>query len=102
MRYHIMMAVVTTLAVVFSCSAAQEFPLPEAVTFLGTEQAASQLKKAVFAVQIEGNVQDQDKSNDWIPIGSGFFVVGTNAVVLGVTCNHVVTKPLAAGKQVVW
>ena len=100
MRYHITMAVVTTLAVVFSCSAAQEFPLPEAVTSLGAEQAASQLKKAVFAVQIEGNMQDQDKGNDWIPIGSGFFVVGTNAVVLGVTCNHVVAKPLAAGKQI--
>ena len=88
------------VAIQGACLAAQEFPLPEAVTFLGTEQHAKQLKKAVFAVQIEGNRQDQDKSNDWILMGSGFFVVGTNGVVLGITCNHVVVPALAAKKSI--
>lgn len=73
---------------------AKDFSYADSVTYLGTEQIAKQLKRAVFAVQIEGNHKDQEKSNDWIPIGSGFFVLGTNNVVLGVTCNHVVADHL--------
>lgn len=88
------------LAIQTVCLAQQEFPLPEAVTFLGTEQHAKQLKKAVFAVQVEGNMQDQDKNNDWMLIGTGFFVVGTNGVILGITCNHVVVPPLATKRNV--
>jgi S1-C subfamily serine protease len=76
------------------------FPYADAVTFLGTEGAAKQLKKAVFAVQLQGNIQNQDKSDDWLLIGSGFFVAGANSVVVSVTCHHVVAKPLREGTQV--
>ena len=79
---------------------ARDFSYADAVTFLGTEDAAKQLKKAVFAVQIEGNIQNQNKADDWRLIGSGFFVADANSVVLGVTCYHVVEKPVREGRQV--
>jgi hypothetical protein len=73
----------------------------DAITFVGAEQAASNLVRSVFVVQVPG-----DGSNDWRTIGSGFFVSGTHTArtaVVGVTCQHVVetatrlSKPLYAG-----
>lgn len=100
MRQCITLTIAISLAVQLTCSAQQEFPLPEAVTFLGTEQAAGQLKKAVFAVQIDANIQGQSTNKNWLLIGTGFFVFGTNNAILGVTCNHVVAGPLAASKDI--
>jgi hypothetical protein len=57
-------------------------------TFVGTEQASSNLVRSVFVVQVPG-----DTSNDWETVGSGFFVEGTatgRVAVIGVTCDHVV------------
>ena len=82
-------------------SPAQGLISPESVTFLGAEQAASNLVRSVFVVQVPG-----DGSNDWQTLGSGFFVSGTlttRAAVIGVTCHHVVdaaarlNKPLYTG-----
>jgi S1-C subfamily serine protease len=81
-------------------TSARDFSYADAVTFLGTEAAAKQLKKAVFAVQLQGNTQNQNKADDWLLIGSGFFVPGEKSVVLGVTCYHVVEKPLEKGVEV--
>jgi len=75
-------------------------PYADAVTFLSTEAVAKQLKKVVFAVQIEGDNKNENKADDWLLIGSGFFVGGANSVVLGVTCYHVIDKPLAEKRQV--
>ena len=60
-------------------------PYAEHVTFSFTEDAASNLVRAVVAFQVPGNT-----TNDWTAIGSGFFVLGTNDVALCVTCAHVV------------
>lgn len=79
---------------------AKEVALADSVTYLGTEQIATAIKKTVFAVHIEGNLKDEDKSNDWIPIGSGFFVQDTNRTVLGITCAHVVAAPLGKKKAI--
>jgi hypothetical protein len=77
-------------------------PNPNPITFLGAERVASNLVRSVFVVQVPG-----DGSNDWQTLGSGFFVSGAptarGAVVIGVTCNHVVEmsvkldKPLYVG-----
>jgi hypothetical protein len=92
--------IVSLIIFLAAYSTATEIPKPEAVTFLGTERSAAQLKKAVFAVQLEGNTQNKDKNDDWILIGSGFFVKGTNSVVLGVTCKHVVAPAINAKKNI--
>jgi S1-C subfamily serine protease len=90
------------LFIISSSSVAQkrDFPYADAVTFLGTENHSKQLKKVVFAVQIEGNQSNQDKKDDWIFLGSGFFVSGKNKKILGVTCKHVVDPASKAKKAV--
>lgn len=87
MKFIILILIILNVELV---AQSKEFALGSATTYLGTELYAKVLKKAVFAVQIEGEIKDLDKSNDWISIGSGFFIQGMNKVVLGITCNHVV------------
>ncbi len=62
--------------------------LPTDSAFVGAEQAASNLVRSVFVVQVPGG-----GSNDWQTVGSGFFVSETSTgrmAVVGVTCHHVV------------
>ncbi len=69
----------------------QQIVVPGAVTFIGSEGAASIEVQGVFALQV-AQIR-QDNSHNWVPVGSGFFVPserGTNDIVLGVTCKHVV------------
>ncbi len=94
MQNKTMIPAIVFLALVPIICTAQDTPRADAVTFLGTELSAVQLKKAVFAVQI------QENNNKWIPIGTGFFVLGSNSVVLGVTCKHVVAQGSAAKKEI--
>lgn len=79
---------------------ATEIPKPEAITFFGTEESAAQLKKAVFAVQLQGNIENKDRNDDWIIIGSGFFINGEDSKILGITCKHVVANALAEKKDI--
>ena len=86
---------VTTRADVVS--APQGLPNPDS-TFVGTEQAASNLVRSVFVVQVPG-----DNSNDWQTVGSGFFVGGTatgRTAVVGVTCHHVVETAAKLNKGI--
>jgi S1-C subfamily serine protease len=69
-----------------------EIPRPDAVPFLGLEDVASKVKKAVFAVQV------MDDSQQWRPLGSGFLVGAEPNVLLGVTCAHVVSAAEKANK----
>lgn len=92
----IMMLVLCFLS--FQSSIFGAIPNAESVPFLGIEGTASQLRKAVFAVQIEGL-----SPNTWIPLGSGFFIKGdpNQNYIVGVTCAHVVesasNKPIYIG-----
>jgi hypothetical protein len=81
-------------------SAPKGIPSPDSA-FVGAEQAASNLVRSVFVVQVPGIA-----SNDWQTVGSGFFVGGTatgRTAVVGVTCYHVIeiadklNKPLFTG-----
>jgi hypothetical protein len=72
-------------------------PHPDSIPFFGAEQAAFNLVRAVFVVQVPG-----DTSNEWQTIGSGFFVGGTQTtrtVVVGVTCQHVVEMATRLNKE---
>jgi S1-C subfamily serine protease len=72
----------------------RDFSFADSVTFLGTEAAASNLTKVVFAVEFQGNQKNDSKADDWMSGGTGFFVTGKSNQVLGVTCEHVVRKAL--------
>jgi S1-C subfamily serine protease len=72
---------------------------PEHVTFAGVELRAKEIQHAVFAVQTEGDQKNKKKTDDWNPLGSGFFVKRQDGVLLGVTCRHIV---LAAAKQKIY
>jgi hypothetical protein len=89
-------ALITVAAsLLLACGAqGQGIPRADAITFFGTEHSAAQLKKAVFAVHMQGS-----RTNEWQAVGSGFFVQGSNNVVLGVTCKHVVLPFIQGGKE---
>ena len=78
----------------------RSMPYADAVPFLGIEEAAKQVKKAVFAVQIQGDQQNKDPNDDWRAIGSGFLVSGKKKTVIGITCRHVVVAATKANKRV--
>jgi S1-C subfamily serine protease len=73
-------------------------PNAESIPFLGIENVASNLKKTVFAVQIEGSSPDT-----WLVLGSGFFIKGepNQHYLAGITCAHVIesaaNKPIFIG-----
>lgn len=84
----------------FACTAqARELPYAEAVPFLGMEESAKELKKAVCAVQVAGNQTNGDKKDDWVSFGTGFLVLGERNSVLAVTCKHVIEAALKDNKQ---
>ncbi len=74
-------------------------PKEDAITFVMTVEDSAVLKKVVFAVQMEGNLSNMNKADDWVMVGSGF-LVKTNNITLGVTCKHVVQPFIKAGKDV--
>jgi S1-C subfamily serine protease len=78
----------------------RSIPYADAVPFLGIENAAKAVKKAVFAVQIHGNQKNADPNDDWLAIGSGFLLRGDKKTVLGVTCRHVISAAIKAKKTV--
>lgn len=64
---------------------------PDDFTFVGLEKYAQELKKNVFSVQIEGDLQNADKADDYKIVGSGFLITKNNFII-GITCKHVVSK----------
>lgn len=71
---------------------------PGDITFMGLEKLSAEIKKSVFAVQMEGNLSNADKTDDFIPLGSGF-LISKNSFVLAITCDHVVKKPIELGRK---
>jgi S1-C subfamily serine protease len=69
---------------------ARDFSYADSVMYLGTESAASNMMKVVFAVHFPGNQTNDTKADDWKSAGTGFFVSGTNGVLIGITCLHVI------------
>jgi len=64
---------------------------PDDFAFVGLEKWSQELKKNVFAVQIEGDLTNKKEDDDYIIIGSGFLITKNNLVV-GITCSHVISK----------
>lgn len=95
-----MRTLILLLAVAASGAEQRHFAYADATTFLGTETAASNLMKLVFALHVPGNQANADKRDDWTSIGSGFFVQGTNQVLLGITCNHILDQAAKMKRQV--
>lgn len=77
----------------------QDFPKADALPFIGIEGYSEQLEKAVFAVQIEGNQDNEDLSDDWIPLGTGFLVKGKK-FLLGITCYHIIEEIIKRNKKI--
>ena len=73
------------------------------ISITGMEEMAQTIKKAVFAAQIEGDLSNQDESDDWILLGTGFFIRGKvrkkSGVYLGITCRHIVEAAKKANKK---
>lgn len=67
--------------------------IPEDITFIGLEKIAGEVKKAVFSIQ------DKDPSEGFIPKGTGFLIQKWN-LVIGITCEHVVSPFLEEGKDI--
>lgn len=65
--------------------------LSEDFPFVGMEKYSQELKRNVFSVQIEGNLSNEDTEDDYKVLGSGFLIAKGN-VVVGITCEHVISK----------
>ncbi len=71
---------------------------PEAIPFLGLEEIVSDIKMTVFAIQVDMS-SDEDKNEQWKPLGTGFFVKSNEPnAFLGITCEHIVTTAEGAKK----
>jgi S1-C subfamily serine protease len=83
-----------------SASGTADIPKAEHVPFLGMEAMAQKVKPTVFAVQIQGNTTNSNPDDDWISLGTGFFVVVDPVRIWGVTCRHVAMPAINAKKQI--
>ncbi|MGO9214334.1 MAG: serine protease [Syntrophales bacterium] len=75
--------------------------IADAVPFLGIEEAAKILKKAVCAIQVPGE-PTKDGKNTWVLIGSGFLIKDERNVTLAITCNHVVQIAIKMNQPVIY
>lgn len=74
---------------------------PDDFTFVGLEKRTQELKKNVFAVQIEGDLENSKEDDDYKIIGSGF-LISKNKIIVGITCAHVISKyiEIEKGKKI--
>lgn len=87
------------LAFVISSSTVLAWTWPNDVTFLGLQKISSEIKMSVFAVQIKGNIENKDRKDDFISLGTGFLLT-RDKLVIGVTCDHVIRPAIAQGKTI--
>jgi S1-C subfamily serine protease len=78
-------------------------PRADAVTFLGTENAAAELLRTVFAIHVSGP-PTKEGNPTWILLGSGFFMPGPEVekdryVIMGITCKHVIDSAEKLNKK---
>ena len=72
---------------------------PQDFAFVGLEKMAKDIKKSVFAVQIEGNLKSESKDDDYISLGTGFLLLKNN-IVVGISCKHVVQPAIISKKPI--
>ena len=102
MNRHLFSAIVIILILLVLSTIVYGWTFPEDFVFVGLEKMAKDVKKSVFAVQTEGNLQNENKDDDYISLGTGFLMLKNN-FVLGITCEHVIrlanknNKPILIG-----
>ena len=69
------------------------------IPFLGMEKIVKDIKRSVFAVQMERSLGRADRTNVYAHLGTGF-LLERNKVVIGITCNHVITPAHKMKKSV--
>lgn len=72
---------------------------PDDFSFVGLEKMAKDIKKSVFSVQTEGNLQNEKEEDDYISLGTGFLLLKNN-IVIGVTCDHVIRPAITKKKPI--
>lgn len=99
MNRHSLSAIVIILMLLIFSTLVYSWTFPEDFAFVGLEKIAKDVKKSVFAVQTEGNLQNENKNDDYISLGTGFLMMNNN-IVLGITCEHVVRFTIKNNKPI--
>src|SRR4030065_2320407 len=68
--------------------------IPGDITFIGLEKIIPDVKKTVFSVQAFNDNSSSGSPLGFKTIGSGLLVTANDNSVLGITCEHVIRKPL--------
>ena len=100
MKYCKVLIILVSIQILILFSVNGQWVKTEHVTFAGVEAFSKVLQNSVFAVQVEGNQKNEDKNDDWIVLGTGFFVRREDNVLLGVTCRHIVLKAKKEKKDI--
>lgn len=99
MKKHVLLLFVIILTAFISPSASYSWTFPDDFSFVGLEKMAKDIKKSVFSVQTEGNLQNEKKDDDYIHLGTGFLLLKDN-IVVGVTCDHVIRPAIKNNKPI--
>lgn len=79
---------------------ASSWSIPSDITFIGVEKTIPAVKKTVFAVQFLNDNVSSGMPLGFITVGSGFLATSNDNVVRGITCEHVIRKPLKENKKI--
>jgi len=96
----VFIAIALCAIMLLSYHADAQWVKPEHITFSALELRAKEIRHSVFAVQVEGNQKNEEKRDDWLELGTGFFVKRKDNVFLGVTCRHIVLMTRKMKKEI--
>ena len=99
MKRYLLLVIIILLMLSFFSTRIYSWNFPEDFAFVGLEKIAKDIKKSVFAVQTEGNLQNENKNDDYISLGTGFLMTNNN-IVLGITCEHVIRPAIKNDKPI--
>ncbi len=97
-KYSLLAVLIFSISLV-SPVTSYSWTFPDDFVFVGLEKMAKDIKKSVFAVQTEGNLQNEKKDDDYISLGTGFLLLRNN-IVIGVTCAHVIRSVVMNKKPI--
>lgn len=89
MKKFVLLSIATILVLLSFTLTSFSWEFPGDFSFVGLEKISKEIKKSVFSVQIEGNLQNESKDDDYIILGTGFLLLKDN-IVVGITCAHVI------------
>lgn len=92
-------AIIFLLLLLLSPNYVMAWSFPADLPFLGLEKLSADIKRSVFAVQMEGNLNNKTTDDDYISLGTGFLVLKDN-IVIGITCDHVIKKAIESKKKI--